>query len=166
MKHRRSLYLAHGLIVNPMFARADRPHGLAKWLPSRNSPFKSSVALRKRRKPLREQIWTTMESKGPTGHNPFTSMDAEKQSLSQIASGRIRPKGTRGGRGRQIRQQRQREGDRRPRWCRLEVHAASVHDFFDWSSLFKNSNVKALEKDRPAKSVNLLFSKNHRGWRG
>ena len=42
-----------------------------------------------------------------------------------------------------------------------EVHAASVHEFFDWSGLLRNSNVKALEVDKPAEFKNPLFSKNH-----
>ena len=45
----------------------------------------------------------------------------------------------------------------------LKVHAASVREFCDWSGLLADSIVEALEVDRPAKFMNLFFSKRPPG---
>ena len=48
----------------------------------------------------------------------------------------------------------------------LEVHAAFVREFCDWSGLLPDSNVEALVVDRLlTESMNLLFSEGHRAWK-
>ena len=49
----------------------------------------------------------------------------------------------------------------------LELYAASVREFCNWSGLSADSNVEVLEVDRLlSKFMNLLFSEGHRAWRG
>ena len=49
----------------------------------------------------------------------------------------------------------------------LEVYAASVREFCNWSGLSADSNVEVLEVDRLlSKFMNLLFPEGHRAWKG
>ena len=178
VKNRHSRYLAHGLIVNPISARADRPHDLARWL-----LLKSSVALRKKRKTPHKGIWTTMESEDRKEHNPFTLMEDEKQVPPQV----VFDASVRGGRGQQpvsssdegkVTADRVRVAHRTGRvqvrdlLCVVEtksvtgrtpeIRATSVREFFVWSCLSRNNSATTLEVDRPTESINPFSSKNHR----
>ena len=110
--------------------------------------FLDQWALRKERKTLRERIWLTMKSKDPKGCNPFTSnrlRRARPRGLEVDEGGRYvssSDKETvtadcvrvvhRPGRA-QIRDMVYALETNSVTRKTLEVHAASVHEFFDWS---------------------------------
>ena len=106
-----------------------------------------------------------MDSKDRNKNNLFMSMEAEKQVPTQVVVDAFGPEGLEveeGSRHVSISDEEKVTADRscrsrnqtrsRTRFgvrlgdevCNaLEVHAASVHEFFDWSGLVRNSNVKA-----------------------
>ena len=162
-----SRYLARGMIANPIFARAGRPHDLAKGLSSRTSSLKTSVALRKKRKTLRKRIWTTMESKDRKGQNPFTSMEGEQQVPPEIVFGAFGAGGLEVDEGsryvsssaeEKVIAVRVRVGHRTERVPVRDLvrvletksvtgrtpEIRAVREFFDWSCLLRNNSVKNL----------------------